>query len=414
MGRDRIGAWRQLAGTSTDGIVSHFGRSFAKSPLGGTLMSKKIIIAGGGIGGMTAALALRRVGIDVTVYEQAPAFAEIGAGMSLWPNATRILQSLGVLEEVLCSGETVNQFNLYRPDGSQISSIPMTGFSTPALCIHRADLHRALRSQLPDECVKSGQRLEAFTQETGHVTAKFSGGLETRADGLIAADGINSTVRAQIHGSSDPIYRGYCIWRGIAPEIPGAIRGHISETWGSGRRFGILPMGRRRVCWYATRNSEPSKSDAPEGRKSEVLALFKNWHLPIAALIDATSPSEIIRNDACDRKPLSIWGVDRVTLLGDAAHPITPNVGQGACMAIEDGACLAKCLIESTDIASAFRTYEGKRQSRTAYVSRQARRIGVVGQWENPWIVKGRDIVTRLVLSRSPDMQSDAIYAYEV
>jgi 2-polyprenyl-6-methoxyphenol hydroxylase-like FAD-dependent oxidoreductase len=173
-------------------------------------------------------------------------------------------------------------------------------------------------------------------------------------------------------------------------------------------------MGRGRVCWYATKNSTPSQLDAPEGRKAEVTALFKNWHGPIPVLIEATNPGEIIKSDARDRKPLRGWGDRRVTLLGDAAHPITPNVGQGACMAIEDAACLAKCLLASSDTASGFRTYEALRGSRTARMATQARRIGAIGQWENPWVVRGRDLLTRLALSCSPDMQLKAMYAYEV
>lgn len=376
-------------------------------------MSKKLIIAGGGIGGLTAALALNRAGFDVTVYERSPAFNEIGAGMSLWPNATRVLLSLGVLEQVLAGGEPVTHFNLFRPKGELISAIAMTGFQTPALCIHRADLHQALRSQLPEGCLIPGQHVESFEQDSDGVIARFEGGHDVCGDALIAADGINSAIRAQIHGQGEPIYRGYCIWRGIAPEIPGAVRGHISETWGSGRRFGVMPMGRGRVCWYATRNSARLQLDAPEGRKAEVSALFKNWHGPIPELIESTNQADIIKKDARDRKPLKRWGVGRVTLLGDAAHPITPNVGQGACMAIEDAACLAKCLIASSDTRAGLRTYEALRGSRTAHMARQARRIGAIGQWENPWIVRGRDLIARLVLSRSPDMRLNAMYAYE-
>ncbi len=394
--------------------MSQMHHLFEKDPPRQPLMSKKLIFAGGGIGGLTAALALHRAGFDVAVYERAPAFTEIGAGMSLWPNATRVLRSLGVLEQVLISGEPVTQFNLRRPKGKLISAIAMLGFQTPAVCIHRADLHRALRNQLPEGCLKSGVRVESFAQESNGISATLSGGLEANADGLIAADGINSAIRAQIHGPGEPIYRGYCIWRGIAPAIPGAVRGHISETWGHGRRFGVMPMGQGRVCWYATRNSPPSQSDAPEGRKAEVAALFKDWHGPIPELIEATNPADIIKSDARDRRPLKRWGDRRVTLLGDAAHPITPNVGQGACMAIEDAACLAKCLLASSDVSVAFRAYEALRGPRTAHIARQARRIGAIGQWENPWIVRGRDLVTRLVLSRSPDMQLNAIYTYEV
>jgi 2-polyprenyl-6-methoxyphenol hydroxylase-like FAD-dependent oxidoreductase len=377
-------------------------------------MGKKLIITGGGIGGLAAALALRRAGINVTVYEQAPSFTEAGAGMSLWPNATRVLQSLGVLDSVAARGEPVTQFNLHRPDGRMISAIPMTGFPTPALCVHRADLHRALREALPAGCLEANQRLQAFQPGRHGVTAAFAGGREERADGLVGADGIHSVVRSQLHGSDQPIYRGYCIWRGIAPETPGAVRGHISETWGAGRRFGIMPMGQGRVCWYATRNGPASQPDAPEGRKSEVQALFQDWHDPIPELIAATAPDDIMKNDARDRKPLRSWGNGPVTLLGDAAHPITPNVGQGACMAIEDAACLAKCLLASADLPAAFRAYEAKRGPRTAHIARQARRIGAIGQWEHPWIVRGRNLVTRLVLARSPDMQLNAMYAYEV
>jgi 2-polyprenyl-6-methoxyphenol hydroxylase-like FAD-dependent oxidoreductase len=377
------------------------------------LMTKRIIVAGGGIGGMAAALALHRAGVDVTVFERAPAFAEVGAGMSLWPNATRILQALGVLEPVLAHGEPVTQFNLRRPGGQLISAIAMTGFPTPALCIHRAELHRALGRPLPIRSLEVNQRLEEFVQGRDEVVARFSGGLEARADGLVGADGINSVVRSQMCGSGESIYRGYCIWRGIAPEIPGAVRGHISETWGSGRRFGIMPMGQGRVCWYATRNGPPGQPDAADGRKAEVLSLFRDWHHPIPALIEGTLAAGIIKTDARDRKPLRHWGQGRVTLLGDAAHPITPNVGQGACMAIEDAACLAKQLLGTADVVSAFRSYEARRGPRTASIARQARRIGAIGQLENPWMVKGRDLLTRLVLARSPDMQLNAVYGYE-
>jgi len=377
-------------------------------------MSKRLIIAGGGIGGLSAAVALNQAGFEVEVYERAPAFIEIGAGMSLWPNATRVLRSLGILDQVLSRGRPVSQFNLFRANGKLISAISMTGFQNPALCIHRADLHEALRSRLPEGCLIPGQRVKSFEQDADSVVARFDGGHDVRGDGLIAADGIKSTVRAQIHGPSEPIYRGYCIWRGIAPEARGGIQGHISETWGAGQRFGMMPMGQGRVCWYATKNCAPSQADALGGRKAEVAGMFKNWHGPIPELIEATNPADIIKNDARDQDALRSWGDSRVTLLGDAAHPMTPNVGQGACMAIEDAACLAKCLSSRSDTALAFRSYERLRAARTTHMARQARRIGAIGQWENPWVVRGRDLITRLVLSRSPDTQLKSMYAYEI
>ncbi len=377
-------------------------------------MSRAIIIAGGGIGGLAAALALRQSGVDVAIFERAPVFAEVGAGMSLWPNATRVLQSLGVLEQVMARGEPVNRFNLLRPDGTAISTIPMSGYATPALCIHRADLHQAMRQALPAACLEASQSIESFTQCAGQVTVRSAGGLEAQADGLIGADGVNSVIRSQLHGVAKPIYRGYCIWRGIAPDLGVRTRGHISETWGAGQRFGILPMGQGRICWYATRNCPPAERDGPEGRKAEIQALFRDWHDPIPALISATNPAAIMKNDARDRVPLRTWGKGCVTLLGDAAHPITPNVGQGACMAIEDAACLAKLVSGAHDLAAAFRSYEAMRSPRTTFVARQARRIGAIGQWQNPWIVKTRNFFTRLVLSRPPDAQLNAVYAYKI
>jgi 2-polyprenyl-6-methoxyphenol hydroxylase-like FAD-dependent oxidoreductase len=376
-------------------------------------MERRLIIAGGGIGGTAAALALHRAGFEVTLYERAAAFTEVGAGMSLWPNATRVLDALGVLDQLLSVGEPFTRFNLLKPDGRMISTVDMGGYATPSLCLHRADLHRCLRDRLPAGSLEVGQRLVFFVQDEKGVTAKFASGLEVRADGLIAADGINSVVRAQLHGTVPPIYRGYCIWRGIAPQGCEIVRAHISETWGAGQRFGILPMGGGRTCWYATRNGPPSKPDAPEGRKEEVHQLFKDWHHPIPALIEATEQAMIMKNDAQDRPPLRSWGDGRVTLLGDAAHPITPNVGQGACMAVEDAACVAKSLLAASHVDAGFRAYEALRKPRTAFVGRQSRRIGAIGQWESGWIVAGRNLVTRLVLSHAAQMRFNAVYSYK-
>ncbi len=376
-------------------------------------MDRRLIIAGGGIGGTAAALALRRAGFDVTLYERAAAFTEVGAGMSLWPNATHVLETLGVLEQLMSVGEPFARFNLLKPDGRTISAVDMGGYATPCLCLHRADLHQCLRDRLPAGSLEVGQRLFSFADDKAGVTARFASGLEVCADGLIGADGINSVVRAQLHGTVPPIYRGYCIWRGIAQFSDGIIRGHISETWGAGQRFGILPMGGGRICWYATRNGPASQPDAPEGRKEEVLGLFRDWHHPIPALIEATEQAAIMKNDAQDRPPLPSWGVGHVTLLGDAAHPITPNVGQGACMAIEDAACLAKSMLEAPNVDEGFRAYEAMRKRRTAFVGRQSLRIGAIGQWENRWIVAGRNLVTRLVLSHAAQMRFNAVYSYK-
>jgi 2-polyprenyl-6-methoxyphenol hydroxylase-like FAD-dependent oxidoreductase len=173
-------------------------------------------------------------------------------------------------------------------------------------------------------------------------------------------------------------------------------------------------MGRGRVCWYATRNAPAGQPDGPEGRKLEVARLFAGWHRPVQELIEATEPADILKNEARDRPALRRWGKGHVTLLGDAAHPITPNVGQGACMAIEDAACLAKALKQCGNLALSFSAYEDARRGRTAFVGRHSRRIGYLGQMENSLAVGVRDLVAKLVLTVSRDMALNQVYAYEV
>jgi 2-polyprenyl-6-methoxyphenol hydroxylase-like FAD-dependent oxidoreductase len=376
-------------------------------------MTQRIIVIGGGIGGLTAGLALRTAGIDTTVYERSAAFSETGAGMSLWPNATRVLSSLGVLKALVELGQTLSSFRLQRTDGSTISTISMEGFATPSLCIHRADLHRVLRESLPRENLVAGHRLEDFTWDGDTVRARFSSGAVANADALVGADGIRSAVRAILHGGSDPVYRGYRIWRGLAPMVPGIALGSISETWGKGQRFGIMPIGRGRVCWYATMNGPSLRSGRWENAPGALGGLFRDWHRPVAELIGATDPASILCADAQDRSPLGTWGRGPVTLLGDAAHPMTPNVGQGACMAIEDASCLARCLTGGATATRALRSYERLRMRRTSMIVRQARAIGYIGQLSAPWTSKIRDALTGLVLSVHPDSRLNAVYGFE-
>jgi len=378
-------------------------------------MRRRLVIAGGGIGGLAAAVALDRAGEDVSVYERAPAFCDVGAGMSLWPNATRILRKWGLLDKVLALGEPVTHFDLLCPDGSTLSEIPMGRADSPAVCLHRADLHRVLRQALNPEKLVANHGLASFSQaDNGRVTARFTDGSEVEADGLIGADGVGSAVLSQLNTCASPVYRGYTIWRGIARDVRVGKRGHISETWGSGRRFGIMPLGKDLVCWYATHNGPAARPDGPLGRKHEILDLFRGWHDPVASLIEATDPETILKNDARDRAPLRRWTHGNVTLLGDAAHPITPNVGQGACMAIEDAACLAKCLEADAHLGRALLAYERARLPRTRYVGRQSNRIGAIGQFENPVLVRARNMIARGLLLFSHDIALNSVYGYQV
>jgi 2-polyprenyl-6-methoxyphenol hydroxylase-like FAD-dependent oxidoreductase len=361
------------------------------------------IVIGGGIGGMALAAALRRVGISSDVHEQAPELREVGAGLGLWSNALIALQRLGAFERVSALGSRLKRVEIRKPDGRVIavtSMVPVEKSSglPGSICVHRADLLRELVGLCDERRIHLGSRCVAVTTDSNEAKAEFADGSSVRGDFLIGADGLRSVVRAQLFGDSPPRYAGYTCWRGVARLGPDALpSGTAFETWGRGRRFSVHPCGPGRLFWWATHNEPAAGRDGPGGRKADVQALFSNWHEPIPAVIAATP--EILRNDIEDRPPVREWGRGCVTLLGDAAHPTTPNLGQGACQALEDAVVLADQLRRGGSIASALRTYEDRRRRQTSRITIESLRFGRIAQWENPVACTLRDGATRLVPS---------------
>jgi 2-polyprenyl-6-methoxyphenol hydroxylase-like FAD-dependent oxidoreductase len=376
--------------------------------------ARNIGIIGGGIGGIAAALALRRVGVEAVVYEKASRLQEVGAGMMLWPNATRVLRELGLLDEVVAHSGPNTHFLVRSKSGRVLMNIALGKFEVPAVCIRRADLLAILRRALPAGSVRLDCHLERLQQLKSKVRLQFQAGAIEEHDAVIGADGIRSRVRAELFGASEPIYRGYTVWRGLAPYQGNAIApGCNSETWGSGQRFGILNTGHGRFTWYATANVPADHSDASSGRKSELLEMFAGWHRPILDLLDATEPDGILKNGARDCPPLARWGSGLVTLLGDAAHPCTPNLGQGGCMALEDAIVLAKCVQREPSLRFALRRYESLRLHRTTHIQKRSLLMGRIGQWKNPFIVRGRQIVTRMLPTGLIERNLRRVYSYD-
>ena len=374
-----------------------------------------LAIAGGGIGGVAAAVALERMGIRrATVYERASGLSEVGAGMMLWPNATRVLKELGLLELVAAASGPNTNFLVRADRGQILMNIALGQFNVPALCTRRADLLGALLSALPPGRIRLGHELTQFEQSGSKVRVHFSNGAVEEHDAVIGADGIRSRVRSQLFGASDPIYRGYTVWRGLADYDGDAIpQGSNSESWGAGKRFGILNTGRGRFTWYAAVNVPRDHDDASCGRKQELLKMFEGWHEPVEHCILSTPDVSILKNGAFDLAPLGSWGRERVTLLGDAAHPCTPNLGQGGCMALEDALALAKCLSAESSIEAALRRYETVRRRRTRHVQHRSLLMGRIGQWENGMMVAGRRLVTPLLPTWWFEHNLRRVYAYE-
>lgn len=360
---------------------------------------QRIIIAGGGLGGLAAGVALLQRGFQVAIFEKSPELREVGAGLSVWPNATLVLKKLGLLEDALRHSEPIKRLRLSTWRGTRLLEIGAPGnCDTPSICIHRAELMSVLKSQVSAESVHLGESLVGFQDDGPVVTARFSSGRTALGDALIGADGIQSTVRAALWGEAKPVYCGYQAWRGVAQYEPASLpHGTAAEFWGRGRRFGVERLSRGRTFWYATANAPQGSLGEPAQWKNQVRKLFAGWVSPVPELIESTESAAILKHEIEDRPPTRRWGRGRVTLLGDAAHLTTPNLGQGACMALEDALVLAGCLsAESRDIPAQLRRYESLRHRRTAFLTREARRVGWIGQLENGLAVVLRTLALRL------------------
>lgn len=367
------------------------------------------VIIGGGIGGLCAGIALRRAGLGVAVYEGTAELREVGAGLSLWPNALAALDRLGLGAIAANLGTPdLHGGSIVTPSGRTLVEASMASivarFGAPIVVVHRAEFQAALADALGRQHLHLGARLAHLARGAdGRATAHFADGRAATGDILIGADGIRSAVRADLFPAARPRYAGYTAWRAIV-RYPHARVPLWGEFWGRGARFGLAPVHGDRVYCFATANA-PAGGDGPEPperRKADLIRRFGPWHPAIAALLDAADPSAILRNDIEDLAPLPGWGRGPVTLLGDAAHAMTPNLGQGACQAIEDAVALGAHLRGATDAAAALRRYEAARRPRATLIQRRSRQIGVVAQWSHPLACALRDGAVRAL---PPDLR---------
>lgn len=337
-----------------------------------------VIVVGGGIGGLSAAIALRKRGHAVDVLERAPELDAVGAGLSLFGNAMHALRRLGVGDAVASQGAAVRYGALLDTSGRELASIP-EDLIADARAVHRADLQRLLADAAGK--ILLDHDVIAVEEQDGAVIARTRTGMELSGDLLVGADGVHSAIRRTI-SSAAPRYAGYTAWRGVAEA---AIEpGRLTESWGVGERFGLVDIGGGRTYWFATKNaSEREPHCLPCDQQSEILNRYSSWHAPIAAVIDATEPASILRNAVYDLALLHQWSSGRIVLLGDAAHASTPGIGQGAAMAIEDAVVLAEQLSQHDSLTNGLRAYEASRRPRTQTVLKQSRQIDRVAQMQN-------------------------------
>jgi FAD-dependent urate hydroxylase len=359
-----------------------------------------IVIVGAGIGGLCTAIALQRNGFQVTVYEQAEKLGQVGAGLTLWENAVRVLRALGLADQVVEAGSILEHFQLKTDRVETLYTIQpgglKSGFNELSIAIHRADLHEILIDTLTPGSLKLNKACVGCRQNDEQVLVEFADGETVPADLLIAADGIHSTIRAQTFPRVALRYAGYTAWRGVVESSDEVILGMTSEIWGRGMRFGIVRIDSRRIYWFAIANQTAGERSSEDERKARLLRKFSNWAHPVKNLIEGTPSDMILQNDIYDFAPLPCWTMGRITLLGDAAHATTPNMGQGACMAIESAYSLARSLSMEQDHSKAFARYEKERHRRTAWITSQSHAFGIMGQLENELLCGIRNWMMRL------------------
>jgi 2-polyprenyl-6-methoxyphenol hydroxylase-like FAD-dependent oxidoreductase len=336
-----------------------------------------ILIAGAGIGGLTLGRALARARLPFRIYERASDLRPAGAGIALSANAFTALAHVGLEEPARACGRELGVAAICHPAGHALISVRVRDIvAGGTVAMARSDLQRVLLESI-EGSVQTGRAVARYENVPGGVRVHLADGGAIDADLLVAADGLHSAVRRQMRGAETLRYSGQTSWRALVDGIDLAEPDRLTETWGAGRRFGIVPIGARRVYWFAVRDSPAGGRDGDDACVA-LRALFAGWHAPIEDMIAATPADQIVRTDIFDRPPIDRWVEGRVALLGDAAHPMTPDAGMGGCQAIEDAVVLADALAREATVDGALIRYQARRVARANGFVVRSHRIGQI------------------------------------
>ena len=312
------------------------------------------------------------------MFERSPELSEIGAGLMIWPNGARCLEALGVKVEA----RTVRQMSMCTERGRKVNDIPLASISErygfAPYFVHRADLQEALAARMGVAAVHFGMDVSGFTQNAGAVALILRDGSTVGGDLLVGADGLRSAVRRQLLGDGDPVFLGSTIWRGIADGDGFSLPPAGGVNWvGRGSEFLAFHLSGDRIYWAGVTKEPAGARGGVGGRKGDLMERFGRWADPVPLLIEATDEAAILRNDMYDRPAARHWSRGSVTLVGDAAHPMTPNAAQGACQALEDAVALGDSFKCTSTPREAFELYERRRlrrANRVVGLSRQGTR----------------------------------------
>jgi 2-polyprenyl-6-methoxyphenol hydroxylase-like FAD-dependent oxidoreductase len=352
--------------------------------------SDRVLVIGGGIGGLTAAVALRAGGVPVEVFERQPELRELGTGVGIQRVAAQALSMLGLRDQLRgISGPGFEALRLLSwRDGRTLAAVP---WHREVVAVHRGELLEMLARAVGDlSIVHCGMECVGFRQDGAGVTALFADGHEERGAALVAADGLHSVIRAKLIDDGAARYSGATVWRAL-PEYTHRSLGldFAQQVYGPASIFGMFPIDGR-LFWWGSQIRAEGAVDPPIGRKQDLLNTFAGWPAEVQQVIEATPDDRLFRQDLYDRKPVKRWRDGRVTLLGDAAHPTTPTLGQGAGMAIEDGVVLGRELsaVERLSapgaVQAALDSYERKRIPRTSQIVSRSAWLAKLSHVKNP------------------------------
>ena len=362
---------------------------------------ERVLVVGGGIAGLAIAGGLTRAGIRCVIAERSKTWRPTGAGIILNVNAMAALDKLGLANRVRDRGFRLRKGAITDRNGRNLAQ---TNFGVldaefgPTLSIHRAELHTALLEGASAADILLDTSLERMVQHADEVEVRLTNGREERFDLVIGADGIGSRVRELTFGHVPTEYSGYTCWRFVVDAQ--LEQSTMCEMWGRGKRFGVVPIGKNRFYIFAVANAARDTPDPEPGRLERFRKKFSDFGGPVPTLLAALhDPNELLHNDLC-AIPVGNWFDGRVVLIGDAAHAMTPNMGQGAGMALEDAAVLVELLKTGVEVSQALQSYQARRAGRVSWVQNQSRRIGQIGQLENALACRLRNTVLKLVPDR--------------
>ncbi|WP_181305270.1 FAD-dependent monooxygenase [Rufibacter sp. XAAS-G3-1] len=376
----------------------------------------QIGIIGGGIAGLSTALALQQIGIDAQVFDAAPKFEPVGAGLALAANAIKGFQRLGIADEVIAQGNCLDGFHIFDAQGQLINRTDSRAMSAKYgldnFVIHRAALHKVLVDHLPAASLHPNKRAIGCQPKEQGVTVQFQDNTETAFDHLLVADGIHSAVRKQLLPQAETRYAGYTCWRAII-DNPGLESLYASETWGKAGRVGWTPLKGNKIYWFACVNAPENDPSMKAMRVEDLQQHFKEYHTPIPDLFRQTKPEQLLWHDLYDLAPLPQFAFENALLLGDAGHATTPNMGQGACQAVEDAVVFADELQKDFSFNLAAQRFEKRRMPRTHWITRQSRFLGEVAQSQNWVFMRVRNFGLRHLPTWVNDKQLEKVYSVD-